>query len=160
MRTGIMIFLAIAILGMFGYTVYNSETLKNNGKSVLLELAPVDPRSLIQGDFMTLGFAVERVKKPDYKKHNGYFVIEENAEGVAQFKRFYEDGEKLNPGEFKIRFVKQWSRFRIRPNSFLFQEGHRKYYDNAKYGIFKFDKNQNYLLVGLADESKQAILPK
>ncbi|MGH1349968.1 MAG: GDYXXLXY domain-containing protein [Methyloligellaceae bacterium] len=160
MRTGAMIFLAVIILGVFGYTVYESETLKNNGKTVLLELAPIDPRSLLQGDYMVLGFAVERVKKPDYKKHNGYMVLEENAEGIAQFKRFYEAGEALTPNEYKIRFVKKWSRFTIRPNSFLFQEGHRKHYDKAKYGIFKFDKDQNYLLVGLADETKQSISPK
>ncbi len=160
MRTVIMIFLTFIILGIFGYTVYENETLKNNGKTVLLELRPIDPRSLIQGDFMILGFAIERVKKIPHKKHKGYLVIASDPDGVAQFRRFYKPDEKLAPDEYKIRYIRKWSRINIKPNSFLFQEGHREHYEKAKYGIFKFDNNQNYLLVGLADEAKNNISPK
>ncbi|WP_375603983.1 GDYXXLXY domain-containing protein [Wolbachia endosymbiont of Anurida maritima] len=56
-------------------------------------------------------------------------------------------------------FRRQYN-IRIVPNSFFFQEGHAQHYQNAKYGLFKFDNSGNYLLVGLANQNRQEIVVK
>ncbi len=38
------------------FLIYKKENILKSGKTVLLKLAPRDPRSLIQGDFMSLRY--------------------------------------------------------------------------------------------------------
>ena len=42
----------ILLLVYFNGSIISKEDLLKNGKLILLELAPVDPRSLKQGDYM------------------------------------------------------------------------------------------------------------
>ena len=44
----------ILLLVYFNGSILSKEDLLKNGKLILLELAPVDPRSLMQGDYMSL----------------------------------------------------------------------------------------------------------
>ena len=44
----------ILLLGYFNWSVYQKEQTLKDGQLVLLQLAPVDPRSLMQGDYMRL----------------------------------------------------------------------------------------------------------
>ncbi|MFT7223422.1 MAG: putative membrane-anchored protein [Cellvibrionaceae bacterium] len=74
---------------------------------------------------------------------------------MAQFVRFYND-EDLQDQEKLLRFRSKHS-IHIVPDSFLFQEGHAEFYENAKYGVFKFDDRGNHLLVGLANEQLATI---
>lgn len=48
----------VAILLLFVKAVGSKESTLKDGKLVLLELAPVDPRSLMQGDYMRLNYAI------------------------------------------------------------------------------------------------------
>ena len=56
----------IAVLGLVGILTFISmnvmkyETHLASGDAVLLQLAPVDPRGFMQGDYMTLSYALER----------------------------------------------------------------------------------------------------
>ena len=59
MREQIMIGLGIFILIILNYQIYEKEDLKANGEMILLKLAPVDPRSLMQGDYMRLRFELD-----------------------------------------------------------------------------------------------------
>ena len=58
MRKGIAILAGVAILALANFSIYSRERLLTEGSVVLLHLAPVDPRSLMQGDYMALNFAV------------------------------------------------------------------------------------------------------
>ena len=42
----------ILLLGYFNWSVYKKEQTLKDGQLILLQLAPVDPRSLMQGDYM------------------------------------------------------------------------------------------------------------
>ncbi len=128
---------------------------------LLLELAPVDPRSLMQGDYMRLRYAIARnapAKELTPHKKRGYMVIQVDGDNVAQFVRFQRE-EDLAAGEKLLHFHKRYNGVLIVPDSFFFQEGHAGYYEDAKYGVFKFDDSGEHLLVGLADENKQLISP-
>ncbi len=160
MRSNIMIILSIFVLAALNYGIYEKQKIKDHGEVVLLELAPVDPRSLMQGDYMRLRYAIERVTPVvELQSHQkrGYMVIQPDEDNVAQFVRFY-NYEPLKAGEKLLHFNRKRG-LQIMPDSFMFQEGHAEYYEDAKYGVFKFDNSGKHLLVGLADENRNLITP-
>ena len=158
-----MIILAVFVLGIINYNIYEKQKIKDHGEIILLELTPVDPRSLMQGDYMRLRYALEdkaEVNKLQSHQKRGYMVIRPDNKNVAQFVRFHE-GEQLIENERLLHFKrnKHWSEsLQIMPNSYMFQEGNAEYYENAKYGVFKFNNNGKHLLVGLADTNRKTII--
>jgi len=48
----------IALLGAVNYKVQQFEDVLATGKAIVLKIAPVDPRSLMQGDYMVLNYAI------------------------------------------------------------------------------------------------------
>ena len=48
----------IALLGAVNYKVQQFEDVLATGKPVVLKIAPADPRSLMQGDYMVLNYAI------------------------------------------------------------------------------------------------------
>ena len=156
-----MIALSMFVLAVLNYSIYEKEQTKKHGETLFLELAPRDPRSIMQGDYMRLRYAIERdalARKLAPHQKRGYMVIHSAEDGVAQFSRFYND-EDLATGEKLLHFHKQGNAIRIVPDSFFFQEGHAKLYESARYGVFKFDDSSSHLLVGLANEKRQLITP-
>jgi uncharacterized membrane-anchored protein len=79
--------------------------------------------------------------------------------GLARFKRFHHQ-EDLAAGEKLLRYnAGYFCAISIAPNSFMFQEGQAKFYQQAKYGIFKLGNKANNVLIGLADDKFQIIKP-
>lgn len=162
MRIKIMLALCVPILALLNYGIYEKEQIKKHGETLLLELAPVDPRSLMQGDYMRLRYAIERAptnSKIALQPKRGYMVVRKGKNNVvAEFIDFFE-GQDLKENEQLLHFHKDRSRLRIVPDTFFFQEGHGDYYENAKYGVFKVNSAGKHLLVGLADENRKTITP-
>src|SRR5690606_22795049 len=48
----------VLVLTVVNVDIYRKESLLAEGKPVILQLRPVDPRSLMQGDYMALNFQV------------------------------------------------------------------------------------------------------
>lgn len=46
----------LLLLGYLNWSIYQKEQTLRDGQLVLFELAPVDPRSLMQGDYMSLRY--------------------------------------------------------------------------------------------------------
>ena len=161
-RSMVAVALTIVILVLFNFSIYDRERTIAHGETLFLELAPVDPRSLMQGDYMQLRYAVERealtVPMPHLQRR-GYLVIRGDSDSVATFVRFH-DGEELGPNEKLLRFHKQYGQVRIVPDAFFFQEGHAEFYEGARYGVFRFDDRGRHLLVGLADAGRALIEPR
>ena len=148
----------VLLLIYFNYSVVKKEELLKNGQLVLLELAPVDPRSLMQGDYMTLRYEISDIPYNDNLPKRGYCVVRIDTNGVAEKVRFQEDIVPLNNGEMLIKYnSSDWRNVNIGAESFFFQEGQAEKYEKAKYGGLKIDKNGNSLLVGLYDEQKRGI---
>lgn len=159
MRKKILVVLSIFVFFAINYSIYKNEQIKKEGEIIFFELTPNDPRSLMQGDYMRLAFTVEEEaskEKMISDMRHGYLVILAGDDNIAKYVRIY-NGRKLAKNEKLVRFRKRYDRVNIVPNSFFFQENHGKYYANAKYGVFKFDKKGKYLLVNLADENKKII---
>ena len=129
-----------------------------DGQLVLLELAPVDPRSLMQGDYMALRYKISENMDFDNMPKRGYCVIRLNPNNIAANIRFQKDLTPLNEGEYLIKYASSDERnVNVGAESFFFQEGQAVKYGRAKYGGVKIDKNGNSLLVGLYDEQQRKI---
>lgn len=140
------------VLGAVNVSVARKEQLLSNGTLVLVELAPVDPRSLIQGDYMRLDYAVARTVRADGSwPRNGRIVVRLDERGVAEFVRRHVDGAPLAPGERLLQYRLRRQRVRIGSDAFYFQEGHAARYQNARYGELRVDSSGASVLVGLRD---------
>ena len=71
MKKTIFIASTLLVFAAFNYGIFQKEEIKANGETVLLELAPVDPRSLMQGDYMRLRYAIERSQSYQAKEKRG-----------------------------------------------------------------------------------------
>lgn len=142
----------VLLLGYFNYSIVEKEAILTSGKLILLELAPVDPRSLMQGDYMSLRYKISNNVDYSQISKRGYCVITVNEKGVAAKVRLQEFKTPLNPGEYLINYSINQFRLNIGAESFFFQEGKANKYQQAKYGGIKIDENGNSLLIGLFDE--------
>jgi len=151
----------LLLLGYFNYSVVKKEELLENGQLVLLELAPVDPRSLMQGDYMALRYKISEdlyYDKIGKMSKRGYCVVRIDSNGIADKVRFQEELTPLNDSEYLIKYkALDWRNINIGAGSFFFQEGYAQKYEQAKYGGIKIDKNGNSLLIGLYDEQRKKI---
>src|SRR5690606_12311342 len=72
----------LLILAVSALTIWRFEQTLTTGQTLIIELAPVDPRSLMQGDYMALAFAVDR-ELPDDAAQYSYAWLNLNKQGVA-----------------------------------------------------------------------------
>jgi len=148
----------ILLLGLFNNSIIQKESLLSEGKLILLELAPYDPRSLMQGDYMRLNYSIsEDIDNKNISKR-GFCVVKLSDTGIAKKVRLQDGKLPLNDKEYLIKYtLRGWRGINIGAESFFFQEGESKKYDKAKYGGLKVDNEGNSLLIGLYDENRKKI---
>lgn len=155
----ILIVLNLALVLVYiNYSAMTKEELLRQGQLILLELGTADPRSLMQGDYMTLRYRVTTGLRTDSMSKRGYCIVRLDTQGVAQRLRFQQEPLPLNEGEYALGYTmtKVWS-LNIGADSFFFQEGQAEKYNKARYGGIMVDKKGNSLLVGLYDKNRQKI---
>jgi len=122
-----------------------------HGEQVFLELAPVDPRSLIEGDYMRLAYGITRQLSRsglEERQRDGHLVLTLDARRVARLERV-DDGRALAPGELRLRFRRRRGDVRVGTDAFYFQEGQAERYAGAKYGELRLTGSGEAVLVGL-----------
>lgn len=149
-------FLAVVVINVL---VIQKEQLLATGQLVLLELAPVDPRSLVQGDYMRLRFDISDEVETETNMRDGFIVVRLDSENVARYVRIYDQNTSLAQDELLLRFRQRTYDVRVGPESFFFQEGTAKYYNNARYGEFRVSKSGDVLLTGLRGEDFEELGP-
>lgn len=160
MRKWLAIAAGLAVLAGANATVFQRERLLEAGRVAILELAPVDPRSLMQGDYMALRFklAVEAgarrsANEPD---HDGRLVVSADAQGVARLVR-RDLGEPFGEGEFALVYRVRHGEMKFATNAFFFQEGEGPRYALARYGEFRVAPSGEMLLTHLLDENRRRL---
>ena len=151
---GLLLFGAVLVFGGVNWQIANKERLRANGQTVYLELAPIDPRSLMQGDYMALNFAVARaisgvVSQEDSGSHAA--ILELDQRRVGAFVRL-DDGAPLGPGELRFRFRMRNGSVWLGTNAFFFHEGDAERYRDARYGEFRVNEDGEAMLVDLRDK--------
>ena len=128
------------------------------GDTVLLGLAPIDPRGFMQGDYMTLSYALERDvfaalnRDPGSYPTNeqGYVIVALDKHNVGQFVRLAADNqsENLATNEMAIHYRIRNGTMQLATNAFFFQEGHGEAFEAAQYGLFRVnDKGETSLVL-------------
>ncbi|MBU8899287.1 GDYXXLXY domain-containing protein [Corallococcus sp. M34] len=147
------------VLGSALVLVAQKEAVVASGQPVLLRLAPVDPRSLMQGDYMQLNYAISADQGWDNegRPRDGNLVLRLDSDGVGQFVRFDSADVPLAPGEFRLRYRIRDNRVRLGAEAFFFQEGHADRYEHAKYGELRVAESGTSVLVGLRDEDRKPL---
>ncbi|MEO0562387.1 MAG: GDYXXLXY domain-containing protein [Chloroflexota bacterium] len=152
------------ILYMVNTNILAAENRLTNGQPVYLDLAPRDPRSLIQGDYMVLRYAIEQdaANADGERARSGVLVgrIDENS--VLHFERF-DDGTALGAGEVYVHYRtrERWSRDEVRVgvDSFFFQEGLGDEYVVARYAEMRLTEGGTLMLVDLVGEDFERLVP-
>ncbi|MEM6808479.1 MAG: GDYXXLXY domain-containing protein [Pseudomonadota bacterium] len=150
----------IVCLGLAGFGVFRNEGVISRGDVMVLELAPVDPRSLMQGDYMRLNFAVQRTVRQQLRgapAQRGWVVLRTDDDGVARFVRLASSKPVPAPGSFALRYGWDGRRVNMLTDAFFFEEGMAEVFDAARFGAFRVDARGNVILVQMLDESQQAL---
>ena len=139
------------------------------GDTVLLALAPIDPRGFMQGDYMTLSYALERDvfaalnKDPGSYPTNeeGYVIVALDQHNVGQLVRLAANQSKnLASNEIAIYYRIRNGVMQLATNAFFFQEGHGEAFEAAEYGLFRINDKGEPLLINLVDKDFKVISPK
>lgn len=167
-RALVLFGLAVILIGV-NLSIFSKETQLAEGEAIFMELAPVDPRSLMQGDYMALNYAVsqsvreamwaregrtETYQVPD--NQDGLVVVRRDARGVGEFVRL-DDGTPLADDERRLKFRFRDGMVKLATNAFFFQEGTGELYVPARYGAFRVSEQGELLLVALHDEQLQPL---
>lgn len=154
MAKKILISAAIVIFIVLNSLILKNELILKNGKEVMLKLAPVDPRSLLQGDFMALNYEItSELQYMDTKEYSsGKVILDVDPNRVGWVKEKYTN-QKLSSTEVLLKYKKKGGEIRVATNGYFFQEGTAGSYENAEYGLFKVGKGGNAILIGLMDKN-------
>ncbi|MCM3081483.1 GDYXXLXY domain-containing protein [Brevibacillus invocatus] len=78
-------------LAILGYQVWSSETILAEGTLVKLELQPVDPRSLLQGDYVRLSYTISNLGEHDVAHGEKIrVVLRKQQDDLYGFSGYYE----------------------------------------------------------------------
>lgn len=159
----IIVLAMVVVLAVVNWAIWQKERHLAEGEIVYLALAPVDPRSLMQGDYMALTFALgnqiqralfqqdEAPQAETQQASNGYVVVRLDEQLIAHFQRL-DDGTALGDEERRLRYRLRNGQVRFATDAFFFQEGHGERYEPARYGQLRVNTKGEPLLVALYDE--------
>jgi len=140
----LLIVAVVLVLGTVNWAVLRKERIRTDGERVFLELAPVDPRSLMQGDYMALRFAI--VDRIDANASASAPLLVD-ARGIATL------NPDANAEGLRIRYRSRNGQVWLGTNAYFFEEGTAERYAGARYGEFRIDRaSGEAVLVGLADQ--------
>jgi uncharacterized membrane-anchored protein len=158
-RVWLAILSGVLILAAVNLSIYRREQLLQHGRFVLLELAPIDPRSLMQGDYMALRFQVANQAFPNFQwgsqrqnkdlnvlPPDGAIVVHVDQHQLGHFQRVAKPEEVLAANEILLRYRIRNSQIKFATNAFFFEEGQAHVYDKARYGGFRVADNGDMLL--------------
>ncbi|WAM49343.1 GDYXXLXY domain-containing protein [Vreelandella venusta] len=162
----IVIATTAVVLAVVNWAIWQKEHHLAEGEIVYLELAPVDPRSLMQGDYMVLSFAlsnrirmqraIDRHEEADGNvmptAANGRVIVRLDEASIAHFQRL-DDGTPLGDDERRLRYRLRNGSVRFATDAFFFQEGHAERFEPARYGQFRANEQGELLLEALYDAS-------
>lgn len=145
------------VLAMANLAVARHEETLASGRRMYLELAPVDPRSLMQGDYMQLQFrAGVEAARGKATPGTGRMVVRLDERGVGKFVRIHR-GEALAADEALLEYRVRGRGVRVITDAWFFEEGRGRVYQDAKYGEVRARPDGVALLVGLRDADLRAI---
>jgi len=158
-RIFVLLAMLVVILGVINSQIVTKERTVREGAVVLLRLAPIDPRSLLQGDYMALRYRLaDDVAQAAAAAgvEDGTAVIRLGDQNEASFVGIY-NGEQLDSDQLLLRFRKRGETVRLASDAFFFEEGHGDKYSGAAFGELRVAGSGDAVLTGLRDPSGKLI---
>jgi uncharacterized membrane-anchored protein len=151
---------ALAALLVANVGIWQNEALIAGSPPIFIELAPVDPRSLMQGDFMQLRFSLPSEPRETGRLAKGanrpHVVAHIDARGVATIKKI-DDGSPLQANEILIELTLTRHGWTLASDAWYFKEGEATRWSGAKYGEFRVGSGGRALLVGMRGPALEAL---
>ncbi|MGB3290249.1 MAG: GDYXXLXY domain-containing protein [Burkholderiaceae bacterium] len=165
----------VAALGLANAEIYRSESILAHGQPVTLALAPVDPRSLMQGDYMALRFEVadqvrgllsqapEQVARQVEAQRGGYLLLEPDQQGVHRLAAVLAEPDSrpggsaspkdaVVPATAILEFRLRNGGAQLGTNAWFFSEGQAQLYEPARFGEFRVDGQGRARLLRMLDQ--------
>ena len=127
--------------------IWQKQALISSGRPIFIALAPADPRSLMQGDYMTLNFQLPAVENLRTARR-AQVIAKVDERGVAVMQGLA-TGQALAADEIVIELLQTGSGLRPATDAWYFKEGEAQRWSGAKYGEFRIDDKGRALLVNL-----------
>ncbi|EFE94227.1 GDYXXLXY domain-containing protein [Serratia odorifera] len=168
------LFMGVVLLSLAGVNqaIYQRQQTLKQGTVVILALAPVDPRSLMQGDYMALDYALSRQLQQQIRQQrqtcraqdncpppasSGKIVVRLDARHHAVDAAFYRQ-QTLQPGQVLMQYRLAANAVHIGTSSYFFPEGQAERFSKARYGEFRVDRHGTALLTHLLDAQGERIV--
>ena len=156
--------LLIGAAGLVNRSVMDLESAFKEARVIYLPLGPVDPRSLIQGDYMRLRFRETIYPGNEVASgmaKSGQVFLKLDADDVATFSRLASVGDTPASDEIRANYTKNASGdIRYCPESFFFQEGEAELFATARFAAIRIAPDGRTRLFALADEERKIITPE
>jgi len=137
---------ALLVFGSVNYSIFAKERVKRHGEVIYLELAPVDPRSLMQGDYMALRFSIATQFRAS-AAGDERIPLQLDARRVAKL------AERSSAPSLRMRYRVRNGEIWLGTNAYFFEEGTADRFAGATHGKFRIDaRTGEAVLVALCDE--------
>lgn len=159
LRVAVLLLALGLILALVNSQIFFKQRIVEEGEVMLLRLAPRDPRSLFQGDYMSLRYAITRsVTKAarESEVFDGRAVVALDAQGEATFVDIY-NGQALRDEQRLLQFRRRGDSVRLASDAFFFEEGQAERFATARFGELRVNAQGEAVLVGLRDENARPL---
>ncbi len=175
----VLVITALSTIVYTGMLVVQNRMLRASPDTMFLELAPVDPLSLFQGQYMAIEFSIERDTHeldPDSNSQDTlsrFAVLVLDGDRVGKVSEFLEgnpspEERRVLAGNYKgqnVLFLNvdlkrvTGNKYAIvmKQKQFLFQESQQDRYARARYGYFRVSYDGRCSLEDLAGESYELL---
>jgi uncharacterized membrane-anchored protein/uncharacterized integral membrane protein len=161
---GVIAVAALLGLGLVNHDVWRKENVVRHGEAVLVPLMPVDPRSLMQGDYMDLRFDIPEPvtaaldgSVENTLRGRAFVVVALDERHQATVLRMAGPGEPLAANERLMPLKRLKGRWTLVTDAYFFPEGGSKPFEAARFGEFRVLPDGRALLVGLSDAQGRPI---
>ena len=151
----ILVATILVILVFVNWDIYQKEQQLAQGRVVRLTLAPVDPRSLIQGDYMALNYAIsaELSALRGMKATDGLLQVKLDDNQVAHLVSIDNAVKNKESSDIiDIQYRIRHNQIKFASNAYFFEEGQAARYEVAKYGQFRVNQQGALLLESMLDK--------
>lgn len=151
--------LAVSSVILFVLLIIKHEHHLSHAQSVYVHLQPVDPRSILQGDYMVLNYGLNLHDASDQQIQNqaqlmSYVALDAQQRVIKTSLKAPQDKlQSAKPVQLILKNPKnQLDSLYPAANSFLFAEGLEPCYRNAEYAHLRVKSNGKALLAELLNE--------
>ncbi|MEG0044783.1 MAG: GDYXXLXY domain-containing protein [Comamonas sp.] len=153
---------AVLVFGAVNWDVRGKEQVIAHGQRILVPLIPVDPRSLMQGDYMALRFDLPPAVSEglaNITAPTAFVRAAVDGQGIATVQALVTDRKQAGAGEVILPLKRLKGQWVLVTDAYFFPEGQGTHFESGKYGDFRVLPDGRALLVGLADAEGKVIEP-